>query len=109
MENQIIISEGSFGVSETINITSSLIQTDDILTIKIKENLESETLVTKPYTVSKTGDKCTILFSLTEEETAKLPAGKYIWGIEHTRGTSLNQDLPLEDNFYANFVVKKGV
>lgn len=109
-DTTIRIAEGNFGFSEVINITSDLLAVGDILTFIIKvSNDTEERIIEKEYEIEELEDNTYSLdFVLIEEETELLPAGHYIWGIEQSRTGAL-QDLPIESNFYGQFIVEKGV
>ena len=110
-DKRIVIAEGNYGMDIRIDVKNSSFEIGDTLTFVIKDNINDIRLVEMSYPIEDLQDNTVSLnILLSEEDSAKIPEGQYIWGIEHTRQGML-EDLPLQDreSFYADFIVKSGV
>lgn len=107
MNNVIKIAEGNYGFYERINITSTLLQVGDTLTIVIINN--NERIIEKKYVIEELQNSTYSLdLILTKEDSSKLPVGNYIWGIEQSRTGAL-QDLLIGSSYFGRFIVERGV
>lgn len=84
---QIEMIEGDFGLALpiTLNVDDTVFGAEDHFAIKIFEELDGTPVVEKEY--SNITDN-TIEFSLTKEESDKLPKGRYYYDIDWFQGDS---------------------
>ena len=106
----IVMAKDNYGQGIIFKITSSILEPTDIIRIKIN-TLDKETVITKEYTdlQKDENDKYIINFFLTEEDSAKLDIGYYVWGFEHEKNGVLLNDLLLNNEFIHEFEVKRGI
>lgn len=79
--------EGDYGLTLpiTLNVGNTVFGAEDHFSIRIFEELDGTPVVTKEY--SNISDN-TIDFSLTQEESNKLPKGRYYYDIDWFQGNS---------------------
>ena len=97
--------EGDYGLDLTFRITGNLLSTDTIKFI-IKANEYSEEILCKEFSnLSEEDGEFVFVLSFSKEETSKLSAGDYKYGIKQYRdGEFLNTVIKS-----AAFKVEKGV
>ena len=79
--------EGDYGLTLpiTLNVDDTVFNSEDQFAIKIFKEVDGEPLVSKEYSNINNN---TIEFSLTQEESNKLPKGRYYYDIDWFQGNS---------------------
>lgn len=95
----ITLIEGDYGTVISFKIEGELLKTD-ILTFRIKENKNSETIVEITQSdLQKLDNNFILNIYLSKEQSEKLKAGDYIYGIDIYREDVLLKTLIAENKF----------
>ena len=76
--NSVQMTEGDFGIALPITVTGVEVQSGDYLSIQIKDKVNGKVLINRPVPYSELSLD-TFNFVLTEEESAMLPVGTYVY------------------------------
>ncbi len=103
----IIMNEYDYGLDLPFYLSGDILKTDKII-FSIKKSIYQEVdIITKEYTgddFKEEEKKLIFNLSFTKEESAKLPAGKYIYIIQQCRGCELHNTIVAD----GVFEVRKG-
>lgn len=91
--NDLKMTEGDFGVELPITISGTTLTAEDSVMFVLKNRLNGDTVLTKTYTDIQDN---TFNLVLTSEETAQLPVGNYVYGLDwYQLGHFMNNIIPL--------------
>lgn len=82
---KIVMTEEDFGLILPIRITGATFQSGDNIKIEIKDKKDGDAIIQKEFTNIQDN---TINFRLTEQESALLPKGTYIYVLDWYRNGS---------------------
>lgn len=105
--NKILMDEGDWGLSLPFKLTGDNILSTDVVEFKIKENLYDEkTIIEKQFSnLSQDDGEFVFVLDFTKEESDKLPANEYRYGLKQYRDGELLNTI-IKDEL---FQVEKGV
>ena len=90
--NNLTMAEGDYGVALPIEITGMEFGASDCVQIVIKRETNGETILTKQFTNIQNN---TVNLEFTEEETALLPVGSYVYRMDaYQNDNYLNNIIP---------------
>ena len=103
----IVMDEGDYGLSLPFKISGGDILSTDTIKFTIKANeYDEEAKISKTYTNLTSEDESFVFdFSLSESESALLPAGDYLYGLKQYRNGEFLNTIRKS----ATFRVEKGV
>ncbi len=91
--NDLKMTEGDYGLQVPIKLIGGTITASDEFRILINDARDQATIIEKHYSNIQ-DDK--ILFELTEAESALLPIGSYLWGLDwYQSGAFMDNLIPM--------------
>lgn len=91
--NDIRMCEGDYGVALTITLSGTTLGGSDCIRMVIKDCLNGEDLITRDFTDIQEN---TLRLELTENESAKLPVGNYVYRLDwYQDGSFMDNVIPI--------------
>lgn len=105
--NKILMDEGDWGLSLPFKLTGDNILSTDVIEFKIKKDAYDEkTIIKKQFSnLSQENETFVFVLDFTKEESDKLPANKYRYGLKQYRDGELLNTIIKDESFE----VEKGV
>lgn len=87
------MAEGDFGLQVPITFEGGTITANDEIRFILNDTVDGNNILTKSYTNIQNNK---IFFEITEEETAKLPVGSYVYGLDwYQNGAFMDNVIPI--------------